>query len=197
MNILVTGFEAFLENQANPTQEVVRLLPKSIKGHNLYGLELPVVYKESFDILKRELEKLQPEIVICLGLAADRSSITPERVAININDSIHPDNKGNILINQTIEDNGENAYFSTLPIYKIVDKLKQKNIKAKISNTAGLYVCNDIMYRLLHYVNQNNLQIKAGFIHVPLMDEQVEDKSKSLPLPTILEGVIDAIKMCL
>lgn len=193
MNILVSGFEAFLENQKNPTEEVVGLLPNTIESHTIRGIKLPVVYKESFEILKKKIEEFSPDIVICLGLASDRDMITPERVAINLNDSVHPDNKGNILQNQTIIESGKNAYFATLPIVDIVSVLKEKKIKSNISNTAGLYVCNDIMYRLLHYIESNNLNVKAGFIHVPLMKEQ-SDSDKAMPLEMILDGIIYAIK---
>lgn len=196
MNILVTGFEAFLENSKNPTEEVVSLLPNDIEGHKIIGIKLPVVYKESFEILEESITRYNPQIVICLGLASDRSMITPERVAINLNDSVHPDNKGNIYQNQFIIPNGNTAYFSTLPIQDIVLRLTEKNIKCSISNTAGLYVCNDLMYRLLQYIDINNKTIKAGFIHVPLMKEQ-SDSDKAMPLSLLCEGVIEAIKMCL
>lgn len=196
MNILVTGFEAFLDNQKNPTQEVVRLLPNTIKGHKIIGIELPVIYKESFEILKKNILTYEPEIVICLGLASNRSMITPERIAININDSLHPDNAGNVLVDLPIIPSGKNAYFSSLPIKKIVSKLTEKHIKSKISNSAGLYVCNDLMYRLLHFVEVSQSQIKAGFIHVPLMKEQT-DSENAMPLNMILESVIEAIKLSL
>lgn len=197
MNIVVTGFEPFNNDEENPTQEVIRLLPKSIKGHMITGLELPVVYKESFSILEKSLLDLKPEIVICLGLASGRKGITPERIAVNMNNASITDNNGLLLQDQTIIDSGENAYFSQLPLNNMITVLKEKHIDCSISNSAGLYVCNDIMYRLLHYTNKNKLDIKAGFIHVPLMDEQEHGDKYSMPLDRILEGVIDCIKTCL
>ena len=197
MNILVTGFEPFQNNQENPTQEIVRLLPKGIKGHKIIPIELPVLYNESFSRLKTEIEIHKPDVVICLGLAAGRKGITPERVAINVNDSTHPDNSGTVYIDEIIIEEGNNAYFSTLPIREMITIMNEKKIDCSISNSAGLYVCNDIMYRLLHYIDENKLNIMAGFIHVPLMSEQEHKNLYHMPLPQILEGIIDSIKTCL
>lgn len=198
MNILITGFEAFLENEANPTQEIIRLLPKSIYGNPITGVELPVIYDECFDKLLPIIKEKKPDYIINLGLAAGRKSISLERVAINISDSKHKDNNGNILQDKVIIDNGKNAYFSTLPLRKMVDNISVKKIPVEISNSAGTYVCNNIMYHVLHYIEINNLPIKAGFIHVPFMSEQISDSQvNSLPLDVILEGIIDAIKACL
>ena len=198
MNIIVTGFEAFLKNNENPSLEVIRLLPKSIKGHFIHTLELPVAYDACFDPLKKLIEEVNPEIVICLGLAQGRKFITPERVAINLKDVSAPDNNGLIQQDVKISETGKNAYFTTLPIKQMVANMTEKGIPARLSNTAGTYVCNNVMYHLLEYNERNNLKMKAGFIHVPLMDEQKNDQGHfSLPLPTILEGIIDSIKACL
>ncbi len=197
MNILVTGFEPFQNSQENPTQEIVRLLPKGIKGHKIIPLELPVLYKESFLKLRAEIEKHKPDVVICLGLAAGRKGITPERVAINVNDSKYPDNSGTVYFDEVIIEGSKNAYFSTLPIRDMISIMEEKHIDCSISNSAGLYVCNDIMYRLLHYIDENKLNIMAGFIHVPLMSEQDYKNNYHMPLTTILEGIIDSIKTCI
>ena len=198
MNIIVTGFEPFLDNEVNPTLEVLELLPKSIKGNDLITLKLPVVYDTCFEILKPYIEKYKPGIIINLGLAPRRKNICIERVAINISNSLHGDNLGTVKIEEKIISNGNDAYFSKLPLVKIYNILNKKGIPVEISNSAGLYICNNIMYNVLHYIDINNLDIKAGFIHVPFMENQVNDDSvHSLPLVTILEGVIDAIKATL
>lgn len=197
MKIIVTGFAPFLNNDMNPTLEVVRLLPRNMKGHQLIPIELPVLYDESFKILQDYIEKESPDVVICLGLAQGRTAITPERIAINLDDSRGQDNNGTVRTDREIIKGGKNALYSTLPIKEMVTRIQEKKIPAQISNTAGLYVCNNIMYNLLHYIESNELNIKAGFIHVPLMDEQTTDDSQfSLPIHSILEGVIDAIKAC-
>lgn len=198
MKIIVTGFGPFLKNDENPSLEVINLLPKSIKGNPLYPVEVPVVYDQCFDVLRKKIEEISPDVVICLGLAQGKKHITPERVAININDVSAPDNNGIIYQDKKISETGKNAYFSTLPIKKMVSNMNEKSIPALISNSAGTFVCNNLMYHLLEYNEVNNLNMKAGFIHVPMMDEQSNEKGFfSLPLPTILEGVIDSIKACL
>lgn len=198
MNIIITGFEPFLDNEINPTLEVLGLLPKSIKGHEIITVELPVVYDQCFEVLKPYIDRFEPGIIINLGLAPRRSGISLERVALNINSSPQGDNLGIIKIDESIIDNSKNAYFSKLPLRKIYNILDKKGIPVEISNTAGLYVCNNIMYHVLHYIDVNNLDTKAGFVHIPFMDKQVQDESiNSLPLVTILEGVIDAIKATL
>ncbi len=198
MKILVTGFGSFLENEENPTEELLKLLPKSIRGNELIKIKLPVIYDECFDVLRKIIDDEKPDYIYMLGLAGDRTAITPERVAININDARGPDNIGRTPVDEVIVPNGKNAYFSTLPIKEIVEKLQLQHIPAYISNTAGTYVCNNIFYHTMHYIDQNDLQIKAGFIHVPFMTEQLGDsKHFSLKLYTILEGIIDAIKIVL
>ncbi len=198
MNIIVTGFEPFLDNDINPTLEVLELLPKSIKGNSIITVKLPVVYNQCFTVLKPYIDKHKPGVIINLGLAPRRKNISLERVALNINSSIHGDNKGIVKIDENIIKNSKNAYFSKLPLREIYNVLNKKGIPVEISNTAGLYICNNIMYHVLHYIDINNLNTKAGFIHVPFMDEQVKNKlENSLPLVTMLEGIIDAIKQTL
>ena len=195
MNIIVTGFVPFLDNELNPTSEVLELLPKSIKGNEIITVLLPVEYDQCFQVLKPYIDKYKPGIIINLGLAPKRKNISLERVALNISNSEYSDNKGIIKIDESIIENGENAYFSKLPLRKILNILVKKGIPVEISNTAGLYICNNLMYHVLHYIESIKLETKAGFVHVPFMDKQVKDKlENSLPLVTILEGIIDVIK---
>ena len=102
-----------------------------------------------------------------------------ERVAINVDDGRIPDNDGYQPVDSPVFEDGENAYFSTLPIKAIVEEVKKAGIPAAVSNTAGTYVCNHIMYSLLYYLNKNNLNIKGGFIHVPFIPEQVVEKKNT------------------
>jgi pyroglutamyl-peptidase len=197
MKIVVTGFGPFHTNDVNPSREILGLLPKSIYGNEIIKLEVPVVYDACFDPLKQVIELEKPDVVICLGLAQGRRFITPERVAVNLKDASIADNNGTIFTGETIMADGENAYFSTLPIKKMVSNMLEKDLPSMISNAAGLYICNNIMYHLLYYVNQNKLDIQAGFIHLPMMDEGNETEMFSLPLERLLEGVIDSIKACL
>lgn len=198
MNILITGFEPFGNELKNPTQEVIDLLPKNIKGHIVKTLILPVVFDECFLPVVTELENKHYDIIVHLGLAAKRTAITPERLAINIKDARIIDNQGNKPCDEVIIENAPLAYHTTLPIRKIESILTRKHIPVAISNSAGLYVCNNLMYHTLHYLNTQNYQAKAGFIHVPYMREQVENNTDfSMPLYDILEAVIDSIKTML
>ena len=198
MNILITGFESFLDNEENPTQEIIRLLPKSIYGNNLIKVELPVIFDECFEKLLPYIKKYNPKYIINLGLAGGRKAISFERVAINISSTSFKDNLGNVPQDQYIKKNGKNAYFSSLPIREMMERVSIKKIPVEISNSAGTYVCNNLMYHVLHYIDEFKLETKAGFIHVPYMSEQVKNEDiYSLPLDIILEGIIDAVKVCL
>ena len=198
MKIVVTGFEAFHTNSENPSQEVVRLLPKTIQGHQIISLELPVLYDECFDLVETAILQEQPDVILHLGLAQGRKFITPERIAINVDDTSIGDNDGVIRRVKVIKEDGKNAYFSTLPLEKIVKYIQAKDIPVKISNHAGTYICNHVMYQTLYFIETNNLKIQAGFIHLPLMDEQNQSKIEfSLPLYQQLEAIIDAIKACI
>ncbi len=196
MKILISGFSSFLDNEVNPTEEIIKLLPKSIYGNELIKVVLPVVYRKCFDELLPYIKEYKPKYIINLGLAGGRKAISFERVAINIDSTTSKDNEGNIPVDKTIELDGKNAYFSTLPFRKMIENLKVKKIPAEVSNSAGTYVCNNLMYNVLRYIDDNNLDIKAGFIHVPFMSEQVDNEVGSIPLDILLEGIIDAIKAC-
>lgn len=197
MKIIVTGFGRFLDNEHNPTKEVLKVLPKTINGSDIYPIELPVIFDECFDYLRPYIEDIKPDVIIELGLASGRTAINLERVALNVKDTSGPDNIGYKPKDEVIKEDGKNAYFTTLPIREIEEKLKEKQVPVKISNTAGLYVCNNIMYHVAYYVDQNNLNVKSGFIHVPKSNEMKPKNKKvfSLPQSTINEAVIDIIKL--
>lgn len=198
MKIVVTGFEPFHTNSENPSIEVVRLLPKTLKGHPIIPLELPVLYDRCFDPVREVINNEEPDVIIHLGLAQGRKWITPERIAINVDDANIKDNGGVQRSGSKICEDGPNAYFSTLPLDEMVKRIREKDIPVKISNHAGAYICNHLMYQTLHYIDTSERQIKAGFIHLPLMDEQNDDETQfSVPLHTLLEAVIDAIKACI
>ena len=176
MKVLVTGFEPFGGERVNPALEAIKDLPAEIHGTEIRWLEVPTVFHKSAQVLEEEMSRYQPDFVLCIGQAGGRSKITPERIAINIDDARIPDNIGNSPIDEIIRKDGENAYFSTLPIKAIVDELNKNNIPSAISNTAGTFVCNHIMYESLYLTSKKYPNIKAGFIHIPYIEEQVADK---------------------
>ena len=176
MRVLITGFDKFGGESINPSNLCVNSLPDVIDNIEIKKITLPTVFKDSSRVLEENIKSFSPSIVICVGQAGGRSKITPERIAINIDDARIPDNIGNSPIDETIRKDGENAYFSTLPIKAIVDELNKNNIPSTISNTAGTFVCNHIMYESLYLTSTKYPNIKAGFIHIPYIEEQVLDK---------------------
>ena len=176
MKVLITGFDKFGGESINPSSLCVNSLLDVIDNIEIKKITLPTIFKDSSQVLEENIKSFSPNIVICVGQAGGRSKITPERIAINIDDARIPDNIGNSPIDKTIRKDGENAYFSTLPIKAIVDGLNKNNIPSAISNTAGTFVCNHIMYESLYLASTKYPHIKAGFIHIPFIEEQVLDK---------------------
>ena len=179
MKVLITGFDPFGGEKINPAWEAVRALPDNIDGIEVVKLQIPTVFKKSAKKLSENIDSVKPDVVICVGQAGGRYEFSVERVAINIDDGRIPDNDGYQPVDSPVFEDGENAYFSTLPIKAIVEEVKKVGIPAAVSNTAGTYVCNHIMYSLLYYLNKNNLNIKGGFIHVPFIPEQVVEKKNT------------------
>ncbi|MHC0036487.1 pyroglutamyl-peptidase I [Pseudoneobacillus sp. C159] len=162
--LLLTGFEPFLGFPINPTEAIVNALDgQEIGGFQVTGLLLPVDYEKAGPKILAAIEELGPDAVVSLGLAAGRAAITPERIAINCRDG-EADNTGVALEDAPIVEDGPDGYFSTLPIRKMVNVLNESGYPARISNTAGTYLCNNIMYTVLHAVDG---KIPAGFIHIP------------------------------
>lgn len=175
MKILLTAFDPFANEKINPTLEVFKKIEDNILNVQLIKLELPTVFGKSSKILEEKIKEAEPDVILSLGQAGGRLKITVERIAINVDDANIKDNEGNKPIDQKIRNDGENAYFSTLPIKAIVEEIKKAGIPAEISNTAGTFVCNHIMYEGL-YLAEKYGNIKAGFIHIPFLPEQVIDK---------------------
>ena len=180
MKVLITGFDPFGGESINPAWEAVKAMKDNIDGIEVIKLQIPTVFKKSAEKLFAGIEEHKPDAVICIGQAGGRYDMSVERIAINMDDGRIPDNEGYQPIDTPVYEDGENAYFATLPIKGIVEEIKLAKIPASVSNTAGTYVCNHIMYSLLYYISKNNLNIKGGFIHVPYITEQVVDK-KNMP----------------
>lgn len=196
MKVLVTGFDPFGGEKINPAYEAVKRLDNEINGAEIIKVEIPTVFKKSIEKLNLAIEKERPNIVLCVGQAGGRTDISIERVAINISDGRIEDNEGNQPIDEPIFEDGENAYFAKLPIKAMVKNIREGGIPASISNTAGTYVCNHIMYGLLYLIDKKYSDIKGGFIHVPFLPEQVVDKEgvASMSLDDIVKALTLAIE---
>ena len=168
MKIIVTGFEPFDGGAINPSWEAVTAV-QAPEGAELLKLQLPVVYGKAADILKKTMKKELPDAVVCVGLAEGRPDVTPERVAVNCRDETIPDNDGFFPHDEPIDPDGQPAYFTRLPIHAITEEIRKTGLSAKISNSAGVYVCNDLMYGLLQAITDEPIfaDVKGGFIHVP------------------------------
>ena len=192
--ILVTGFEPFATSSLNPSGEIV----KALIGDDLVTAVLPVVFGQASAQLRELIDLHKPRAVLCLGQAEGRSAMTPERIAINLDDARIADNEGNQPLEQRIMADGPDGHFSTLPIEKMVASMKAAEIPASISLSAGTFVCNHIFYVLQDYLKDSS--IKSGFMHVPLMDEQRKEYPTlpTMPIRQMVTGVqisLDALRV--
>ena len=187
--ILLTGFEPFGTATSNPSGEIV----KQISGENIVTAILPVAYAQSAERLLSLIEQHNPDVVICLGQAEGRTQITPEKVAINLDDARLADNEGVLRNDVKILEDGPDAYFSTLPVKDMVEVMKAQGIPAAVSLSAGAFLCNHVFY-----VAQNKFagsNVRSGFVHVPLMDSQA---SEFPGLPTMpLDQMVTAVRAML
>lgn len=197
MKVLITGFDPFGGEKLNPAFEAVKKLPDTVAGAEVIKLEIPTVFTKSGEAVEKAMKEHKPDVVICVGQAGGRSSITIEKVAINLAEARIKDNEGNQPIDAVLHEDGENAYFTTLPCKAVVRELRENKIPAHISYTAGTFVCNDVMYHVLYLIHKKYQNVRGGFIHVPYALEQVLDKpqgTSAMSLETISKGLELAIK---
>ena len=191
MKILLTGFEPFGGESINPAKEAVKLVKDEIKGAQIVKCYVPVVFGKAIETVHEAMKKENPDAVLLIGQAGGRYEITPERVAINCDDGRIPDNEGNQSVDQPVMADGPAAYFSSLPIKKMVEYMKAANVPAAVSNTAGTYVCNHLMYGVLYYLDKEFPGTIGGFMHVPFLHEQVMNKKEtaSLSKDDVVKGI--------
>lgn len=188
--MLITGFEPFENEDINPSWEAVWRLPDQINEYKLTKVKLPVLFSDAADYVISVANEIGADVIICVGQAGGRSEITPELVGINLRFAQIPDNNGYKPEDEPIKACGKNAYFSTLPVRKMVEAIKKVGIPSKVSCSAGTYVCNDVLYTLLAHFE--NTATRVGFIHVPYCTEQ--GKEPSMEIETILKGLCVAIE---
>jgi pyroglutamyl-peptidase len=195
--VLLTGFEPFAGELINPSGEIARQLHGAeIGGHRVVGALLPCVFGAAVTELKKQIRAAKPALIVCVGQAGGRTEITPERVAINVDDARIPDNAERQPVDRPIVRGGPAAYWSTLPIKAIVAKLRQRDIPAAVSQTAGTFVCNHVFYGLMHELRRQR-KIRGGFIHVPFLPEQAKAGQASVPLETMTAAIACAIEVTL
>jgi pyroglutamyl-peptidase len=194
--ILVTGFGPYGGEPVNPALEAARLLEgRVVAEHLLCTRELPVVRFECLEALARHIREVDPVLVIAIGQADGRTEITPERVAINVDDYRIADNAGNQPNQEPVVAGGPVGYWSTLPVKAMVAALKAQGIPASVSNSAGTFVCNHLFYGLMHLLAAEGGQRRGGFIHVPFLPEQAArlNGQPSMGLETLVRGLEIAV----
>ena len=185
--ILFTGFEPFGGEKTNPSWDAVSLLPERIGETAIVKVCLPVEYDSVRDLLKEVILREKADAVICTGQAGGRMALTPELIAINYAHSAMPDNAGIIKTEARILPDGPAACFSTLPVRRIAEAMRQAGVPAEVSYSAGAYVCNSTMYHLLNLLADFGREIPAGFIHLPFSSAQAACRAAAVPsLPTEL-----------
>lgn len=176
MKVLVTGFDPFGGEPINPAWEAVKAMKDTIAGAEIVKMQIPTVVGKSIEKIHQRMKELQPDLVISVGQAGGRFGVTPERVAINVTDARIPDNEGNQPIDEPIFPDGPAAYFSNLPVKAMVQAIKDAGYPSVLSNSAGTYICNHVMYGILYYIEKEFPNVRGGFIHVPYAPSQVVNK---------------------
>lgn len=201
MRILLTGFEPFAGEKVNPSWlAVLRLHGRTIAGRAVVARRLPTEYGRALADLRRHLRTLRPCLVICVGQASGRAEITPERMAINLDDAGIADNAGRLPLERPVVPDGPVAYWSTLPVRTIVAALRRRRIPASISLSAGMFVCNHVFYGLMHELaTRKDGAVRGGFIHIPFLPEQAaaHPGQPSLPLALMVEALAIAVRVSL
>lgn len=195
MKILVTGFDPFGGEPINPALEAVKKLPSTIGNAEVIALEIPTVFNKSLEKIEEAINKYNPDVVLSIGQAGGRFGITPERVAINIDDARIEDNEGNQPVDTNVFADGENAYFTNLPVKAMVAEMVKEGLPASLSNTAGTFVCNHVMYGVLYMIHKKYPHIRGGFIHVPYIPQQVVAKP-NMPSMSI-EDIARGLEICI
>jgi pyroglutamyl-peptidase len=197
--VLVTGFEPFGGETLNPSWEVVKQLEGvTIENCRVVTRQLPCVFGESLTVLKSAIDEKQPSVILAIGQAGGRVDITVERVAINVDDARIPDNRGQQPVDVEIVPGGPAAWFSSLPIKAMVSALREAGVPASVSQTAGTFVCNHVMYGLLHKIGALT-EVRGGFIHIPYLPEQAAAHAgaPSMAAQTVKRGLEVAIAVAI
>ncbi|OQP36003.1 pyroglutamyl-peptidase I [Pantoea latae] len=198
--VLVTAFEPFGGETINPSWEAVRALEgKTIGGARIVARQLPVVFSDVLGVLYAAMDEVEPDLILSVGQAGGRSDITVERIGINVDDARIADNAGQQPVDEPIVADGPAGYFSTLPIKAIVAALRSAGIPASVSQTAGTFTCNRVMYGLLHRLHAQGNGVRGGFVHIPYLPEQAAQHpgAPSMARESVMQALEIAIRVSL
>lgn len=188
--LLIMGFEPFGGETINPSWEAVNRLPEEIGEYEITKLKLPVVFGRAAEMAIKAAEELRPDVILCIGQAGGRGAITPELVGINLRHADIPDNIGQSPKDEPVIECGANALFSTLPVRKMAEAIRNSGLPSQVSYSAGAYVCNDLLYTLLSHFEGS--QTRVGFIHIPYAPEQ--KKEPCMEISRVVQGLMESIK---
>lgn len=188
--LLITGFDAFGGQSINPSWLAVQALPDRVGDLALCKLQIPTVFGAAAAAVLEAAGEFRPHVILCIGQAGGREAVTPERIAVNIRDARIPDNAGNQPRGEFVATDGPAAYFSTVPVKEMAQAIQDAQIPGTVSNSAGAFVCNDVLYTLLHHYAGTG--VRVGFIHVPYTPQQ---GSPSLPLERTVAALTAAIQV--
>ena len=187
--LLITGFDPFGGATVNPSWDAVAKLPDRIGDWMLCKLQIPTVFGLAAQTVLEKAQEVNPAAILCLGVAAGRSAVTPERIGISVRSARIPDNHGNQPKDQPVIPHGPDGIFSTMPVSAMAAAIEEIGLPGAVSNTAGTFVCNDVLYTLLHHYHGTG--VKVGFLHVPQLPEQGDP---SLPLADTIRAITAAIE---
>ena len=190
-HLLITGFDPFGGETVNPAWEAVSRLPDVIGDYRLTKLQIPTVFGLAAERVLAAALQDAPDVILCVGQAGGRDAVTPERIAINCMDARIADNAGNQPREMAVVPGGPDGIFSTVPVALMVEAITAAGLPGRVSNTAGTFVCNDTLYRLLHHYAHTS--VRVGFIHVPHLPQQAKEGGASMPLEDIIRGLSAAI----
>ena len=190
-HLLITGFDPFGGETVNPSWEAVCRLPDNIGGYRLTKLQIPTVFSAAAYTVLAAARADTPDVILCIGQAGGRDAVTPERIAVNVASAAIPDNAWNRPVEAPILPGGPDGIFSTVPVAAMAEAIVGAGLPGKISNTAGTFVCNDTLYRLLtHFAGTGT---RVGFIHVPHLPDQAKNGGPSMELDAIIAALTAAI----
>ena len=190
--LLITGFDPFGGASINPSWEAVKLLPDQIGDWRLTKLEIPTVYGLAAQVVLDAAEELNPDAILCIGQAGGRDAVTPETYGVNLRHARIADNAGNKPLATPIVQGAPASYCATVSVHDMVRAVRKLGIPCKASYSAGRFVCNDVLYTLLHHYHGTNT--KVGFVHIPYLPEQAKEGAPSLPLEQSVAALIAAIR---
>jgi pyroglutamyl-peptidase len=197
--VLVTGFEPFGGDDTNPSWEICRVLPGAVGRARIHTLRVPTEFRRAIETVAAEIERLEPDVVLLLGQAGGRAALCVERVAINVDDARIADNAGWQPVDEPVAPSGPAAYFATVPVKAMTAAIRAAGVPAEVSNSAGTFVCNHLLYGVLHFLAASGRAARAGFIHVPWLESQAAARpgSPSMALATMARGVEAALAAAL